>query len=320
MIPPQPRVGVTNPADGIKIANFMNCFIGATFEGNSSLKRGLIAGKLLPKGWHEIPDNSCIKDSYYADQFGFTEAETEELLTGFPEVANTVAARYNGYRINDCNLANPANLMQYLCDFRLGRPVDLIPVPNENLRRHLRAASAEFKTRLQVLKSEGIIDAYIPKSIEFKPGKMSSRCVLTFLLSEGYLTVLEITRDLGGALDCRLGFPNQTACEGLDKLLLDKPLKPALVVANAGVRADRARLRVRFDNLPEREPQAAGAMGGAGARAGSGVGADIGARAAIVSSVFSVVRMCHTVSSNRKGSGVIGCVATLHLPPRADRH
>ena len=89
----------------------MQTFLGKAYKGNEdNLKKGLLTGVMrvgresIFSEWNNF-DVFGITSSYFSDKFGFTQDETEKILTHFNlhDKINDIAKWYDGYQFGNIN-------------------------------------------------------------------------------------------------------------------------------------------------------------------------------------------------------------------------
>lgn len=116
-----------------KMISFMRSFLSKGLKGNSSLHRALMTGVVrtakdgIVSGLNN-PRVCTMLDSSFADKFGFTETEVDQLLhiAGRSKQKNMVKSWYNGYVVGSkclsdpdtvhlvCYVYNPWSILSYL--------------------------------------------------------------------------------------------------------------------------------------------------------------------------------------------------------------
>ncbi|BFD45930.1 MAG: AAA family ATPase [Rickettsia endosymbiont of Sergentomyia squamirostris] len=197
----------TNEAEFQKVLEIFRGIMKSTFKketGNQELpvERGIITGILriakaeLFSGLNNVKEYSLL-DKKFATQYGFTQAEVDELLTKVPTKTNSEEIKnwYNGYTFGGETIYNPWSIM--MCLSSEGK-LDYYWVDSggtgwiDNV-----LLSDEMQQDIQVLAAGKAIIAPIMKQISF--ADISSRSGLfSLLLFSGYLnpTAVEPTRNI----------------------------------------------------------------------------------------------------------------------------
>ena len=101
--------------------SFLAAMFGQAFKGNDFLANGLITGilKVAKASLFSELNNPKVYTTLskkYANKFGFTTAETDDLLdrAGLPQKAHELKEMYNGYQIGDYTLYNPFSIVSFI--------------------------------------------------------------------------------------------------------------------------------------------------------------------------------------------------------------
>ena len=217
--------------------NFLAGMFGETFKGNNFLEKGLITGILKIAKASLFSDLSNLKvyttlSKKYANSFGFTQAETDDLLdrAGLPQKAHELKEMYNGYQIGKYTLYNPFSMVLFISE--------VLDDPEGNMKEalkpywintggtHLIGYLIENNlTKLQ----EGImslldnkpIQTSIDENIIFDPQlTYNTISFWSVLLLSGYVKSLASEEDEYGDEIHTLSFPNEEIRRSMRQLLL----------------------------------------------------------------------------------------------------
>jgi len=99
--------------------NFISQLLSKALKGNDYLKKCLMTGILSTLKDGMISDLNhpyTLLDAHYSDKFGFTQAETDQLLVymGHQDKKEEIKYWYNGYVIGSNKVYNPWTVLQYL--------------------------------------------------------------------------------------------------------------------------------------------------------------------------------------------------------------
>lgn len=168
-----------------------------------------IAKESLFSGLNNLKVSTVIDDKGFADCFGLTEEEVEEICAeaGHPEVMEVLKANYDGYTIGDLHIYNPYSVMNYF-DNRMKPMRYWVSTSSEDLFRVILASgNPDISDTIGVLMAGDSIEEHLDQSLHFPPsGKvedMNPKEVFTLMLQSGYLTAT--TSEDGGL---KLRVPN----------------------------------------------------------------------------------------------------------------
>lgn len=203
-----------------QIIDWMRVFLGGGLKGNSSLQTAVITGiyrvakESIFSGFNNLKVCSLI-DPLFTDKFGFTESETEALLTDYEMKIkmSVVKEWYNGYLFGDQTVIyNPWSVLNYVEQGKLC-PYWVNTSSNDVIRQILSRSGGEVKRKLQCL-MEGleISDTIISTDTNFRDiqnrGPINENILWSLLLVSGYLKP-ETVRIEAGRTRCDLKLPNR---------------------------------------------------------------------------------------------------------------
>jgi len=178
--------------------------LGTSLKGNPYLERSVVTGILkvgkasIFSGLNNVEVHTVLNKGY-AQYFGFTEAETQDLLerAGLPRDIPQLKAMYNGYQIGDCTLYNPfsivcfikAALRSSLDDFKEALQPYWINTGSHVLLHDMIAANlAELQPGLTQLFQGQPLASRINENIVFTSSlKTNAQAFWSLLLLSGYL-------------------------------------------------------------------------------------------------------------------------------------
>ncbi|AYO32318.1 AAA family ATPase [Biomaibacter acetigenes] len=182
-----------------EIIDFMRNFLGGGLKGNPSLKTAVITGiyrvakESIFSGFNNIEVSSILQNSF-ADKFGFTEKEVEDLLKYYNMYSeiNDVKAWYNGYVFGDDTVIyNPWSILNFVKQKKL-QPYWVNTSSNDIIRNIITRTGSNVKEKLQILMEGGKLkDITINTDTNFRQilyTNITSEDVLwSLLLVSGYL-------------------------------------------------------------------------------------------------------------------------------------
>ena len=129
-----------------------------------------------------------ILSRFYADKFGFTEAEVVESLKYFSlaEHLPEVKTWYNGYQFHETVIYNPWSIINYLKN-QIIQPYWVNTSNNEIIKDLLRKSNTDIKSVLTKLLEKESILTKITEDTTFNLMQDNNQTILSFLLFSGYL-------------------------------------------------------------------------------------------------------------------------------------
>ncbi len=181
-----------------KVISFMQTFLGKAYKGNSYLKKGLLTGVMrvgkesIFSEWNNF-DIFGVTMPYFADSFGFTEQETEEILSdfGLQKHIQNVKKWYNGYQFGDSNnIYNPWSIVNYITKNKAGFKPYWVNSGDYSLIKS-RIIELGVKETIQDLIEGKTIDKELKENFVFQDFEQNTELLWTLLTDNGYLTQIE---------------------------------------------------------------------------------------------------------------------------------
>ena len=180
------------------VINFMQGFLGDAFKGNNALKKGLITGVMqvgkesIFSEWNNFRVFS-ITSPYFDDKFGFTQSETEKILSYFnlQHRINDIQKWYDGYKFgNTAQIYNPWSIVNYISGEKEGFKPYWVNSGDYSL---IKSRIIEFgvKEKIQDLIEGKIIDKELKDNFIFQDFETDNELIWTLLTENGYLTQVE---------------------------------------------------------------------------------------------------------------------------------
>ena len=214
-----------------------------TFKGNPYLAKAMITGILkvakasLFSDLNNVKVYSMLSDDLYAEYFGFTEKETNDLLdlAGLPTEAHQLKEMYNGYEVNGITLYNPWSILNFIVS-ALRKPLDRIQeamrpywvntggtdILLDLLRNNLAAVQKDMAELVQGRP----IETRINEEVRFTPQlRENATAFWSLMLLSGYLKVLDKSNPRGRFFRCILSFPNEEIRETFEDLSMEAAVK-----------------------------------------------------------------------------------------------
>jgi len=181
------------------VINFMQTFLGSAFKGNeTNLQKGLITGVMrvaresIFSDWNNFTVYG-ITSNYFSDSFGFTQTETEKIVTYFGLQNNLadIEKWYNGYQFGNVDkIYNPWSIVNYILNEKDGFKAYWVNTSDYSLIKE-RITEENVRPKLQKLIEGKIIEEPIYDNFVFSDFETDNELLWTLLTSNGYLTQLQ---------------------------------------------------------------------------------------------------------------------------------
>jgi len=185
------------------VVDFMQSFLGDAFKGNDdNLQKGLITGVMrvaresIFSDWNNFSVYG-ITSTYFSDKFGFTQKETEEILTyfGYSEDIPKVEKWYDGYQFgNTHQIYNPWSIVNYISNRTDGFKSYWVNSSDDSLIKE-RITETNIKDKVEDLVAGKIIQKTIRENFVFSDFEHQPELLWTFLFHNGFLTMVSKNED-----------------------------------------------------------------------------------------------------------------------------
>lgn len=193
-----------------EMIGFIRSLFESALKTNPYLERGIITGCLriskesIFTGLNNLEVDSVLH-TRYADSFGFTEAEVQEMLayyalsSALPEVKEW----YDGYLFNRIEIYNPWSILKYVNDRKDHVTQFALPYwsntsSNSIIREMVGEADEEAKEDLETLINGGTIEKRVHEDITYGDIHQSQDNLWNFLFFTGYLKKISERKDAAG--------------------------------------------------------------------------------------------------------------------------
>ena len=212
--------------------SFLAAMFGKAFKGNNFLKNGLITGilKIAKASLFSELNNpqvyTILDDARYTPYFGFTEAETDDLLNRakLPQKAHELKEMYNGYNLEGYTLYNPFSIVSFISNLLLrgeARMKDALKsywintggthLIGDMISHNLMELKEDLITLLDKKDIQTQIDEHIVYDPHLRHNPVGFWSVL---LLSGYVKSIENHKDVFGDSVHTICFPNEEVrCE-----------------------------------------------------------------------------------------------------------
>ena len=199
-----------------KVIDFMRNFFSAAFKDSKHLSYGFLTGILrvakesIFSGMNNLKVYSILDDRF-SSYFGFTEDEVAEMMQyyGRPEKLDEVCKWYDGYRFGNTEIFNPWSVLNYLDDHCQPKAFWQATGNNDIIRQIVSESSLEVRENLQLLMQRKSISAYVDTSVIYPEIQNDPSSVYSFLLTAGYLKIVQQKDRIAENAFCELTIPNK---------------------------------------------------------------------------------------------------------------
>ncbi len=182
-----------------EMVDFIRSLFESALKTNDALERGVATGCLrisresIFTGLNNLTVNS-IRGRDFGEYFGFTVAETEEMLRAYDLEENIEIVRdwYDGYIFGDAEVYNPWSVVKYVSEHR-GAP-ERFPEPywantssNSIIKDLVEKGDEDVREELDILISGGTIEKKIHENITYDGIYDSEDNLWNFLFFTGYM-------------------------------------------------------------------------------------------------------------------------------------
>ena len=182
-----------------EMIGFIRSLFESALKTNPYLEKGIITGCLriskesIFTGLNNLKVDSVLHTDY-ADSFGFTEAEVQEMLAYYALSAELPEVKqwYDGYLFNQIEIYNPWSIINFVYD--RDRKITQFALPywsnsssNSIIREMVGEADEEAKEDLETLINGGTIEKRVHEDITYGDIHQSQDNLWNFLFFTGYL-------------------------------------------------------------------------------------------------------------------------------------
>ncbi|WP_428267293.1 AAA family ATPase [Haliangium sp.] len=175
-------------------------FLSGGCKDNSQLFKGILTGILrvakesIFSGLNNLEVYSLLNPEY-ADSFGFTESEVEELarLAEAQEHLDTLRTWYNGYHFGDQVIYNPWSVLKFLGSRDKSPQAYWVQTGSDQIIRDLieRGGLGDLSEQEALLRGDEI-EADVSEALSLRDVELQANAALSLLLFSGYLTATDV--------------------------------------------------------------------------------------------------------------------------------
>lgn len=199
-----------------KVIDFMRNFFSSAFKDSRHLSYGFLTGILrvakesIFSGMNNLKVYSIL-DERFSSYFGFTKDEIAEMMQyyGKPYKYDEVCEWYDGYQFGNTEIFNPWSVLNYLDDGCQPKAFWQATGNNDIIRQIVANSSSEVRDNLQLLMQGKTIPAYIDTSVIYPEIQSDPSSVYSFLLTAGYLKIVQQEDRREENAFCELAIPNK---------------------------------------------------------------------------------------------------------------
>ena len=193
-----------------EMIGFIRSLFESALKTNPYLEKGIITGCLriskesIFTGLNNLKVDSVLHTDY-ADSFGFTEAEVQEMLAYYDLSAELPEVKqwYDGYLFNRIEIYNPWSILKYVNDRKDHVTQFALPYwsntsSNSIIREMVGEADEEAKEDLETLINGGTIEKRVHEDITYGDIHQSQDNLWNFLFFTGYLKKISERKDAAG--------------------------------------------------------------------------------------------------------------------------
>lgn len=210
-----------------EMVGFMRGLLGALLKTNPYLDRSVLTGILrisresMFSGLNNVKVYSILDDKY-AQHFGFTQAEVDDLLekSNLYMHREQVKAWYNGYQFGNQIMYNPWSINNFIDDGGLFDTYWVNTSDNQLIQMLLQAAPLKFKIEFEQLLAGKSLEKNIDENLVFRYLHHEPDAIWSLLLFGGYLKPIAIKKTTA-ILSFELVIPNQEVRQLYHKIIAE---------------------------------------------------------------------------------------------------
>lgn len=203
-----------------EMVGFIRSLFESALKTNDALERAVITGCLriskesIFTGLNHLKINS-VRDGSFAEGFGFTEKETEQMLIDYGLSSRIDEAKqwYDGYLFGNTEIYNPWSIIGYVDSIvnngkQFPEPYWANTSSNTIIKDLVWQADPEMKKELNILISGGTIEKRIHEDITYDDIHESEDNLWNFLFFTGYMKKVSERKD-GRDIYLTMKIPNE---------------------------------------------------------------------------------------------------------------
>ena len=203
-----------------EMVGFIRSLFESALKTNDALERAVITGCLriskesIFTGLNHLKINS-VRDGSFAEGFGFTEKETEQMLNDYELSDRIEEAKkwYDGYLFGNIEIYNPWSIISYVYSVvydgkQFPEPYWANTSSNQIIKDMIWHADEEMKRELDILINGGTIEKQIHEDITYDDIHESEDNLWNFLFFTGYMKKVSERSEDNGDIYLTMMIPN----------------------------------------------------------------------------------------------------------------
>lgn len=211
------------------VVGFMRNLFSAALKDNANLEFGILTGILriakesLFSGLNNLVVNT-IMDEKYAEYFGFTGQEVEEMCRYYGKMEKVPEIRewYDGYLFGNKEIYNPWSVINYFSNECKPKAFWSRTSGNEIIGQIIRNSNEQIYDSLTRLLQGKEIETMIDTDIIYPEIDENPDAVYSFLLVSGYLRVTKVIGEINDLPICSVKIPNREIKNVFQKEIMDQ--------------------------------------------------------------------------------------------------
>ncbi|MCR5609594.1 MAG: AAA family ATPase [Lachnospiraceae bacterium] len=209
------------------VVNFMRNLLSGACKDNSNLAFGFLTGIMrvakesIFSGLNNLAIHSIL-DTKFSEYFGFTKYEILSMAAYYnsSDKYEEICRWYNGYKFGNNNIFNPWSVINYFYNSCKPKAYWQSTGDNSIIKQLIENSNNETYDNLYTLLQGNVISSYIDSSVIYPEIMSNTSTVFSFLLSAGYLKVINTDnmQDENGIYD--LAIPNKEISYVYEKEIL----------------------------------------------------------------------------------------------------
>ncbi|XCP83554.1 AAA family ATPase [Roseburia hominis] len=182
-----------------EMVTFIRSLFESVLKGNPCLEFAVVTGCLriskesIFTGLNNLHSISILNEGY-AEYFGFTEEEVEEILSyyGLNERMEDMKSWYDGYLFGNVEIYNPWSVMSFVSDLLENEGASMRPYwsntsSNSIIKTLVETEDLQVRNKIEALISGEMIESVIHEDITYADVEHSEENLWNFLYFTGYL-------------------------------------------------------------------------------------------------------------------------------------
>ncbi len=198
-----------------EVVDFFRSLLSGALKDNKYLARGVLTGILrtgnegIFSGLNNIKVRTLLDDKY-ADKFGFTIDEVDQLLKDVKLSKKSIDIKkwYNSYRCGKTVLYNPWSLLECIDNEGIIDAYWANTSDNELIKTIIAQADETVKSELEALLDGASLEKELATDLTLPGIEDNDKAIWSLLLFAGYLTFTRF-KNVNGKKWCMLTIPNQ---------------------------------------------------------------------------------------------------------------